>query len=203
MSQIPAVGDTLSPAGKPMNCSSWGTFEAINTSPTDGFCHGGTVDGDLWAPCPSQAECRAERNRRHLAGPRANISGVGSAVRSTVREVGQQRPQSLQQYQPQQYQPQQNYSPYAAPSSIQQRTAPAGSAVIAPNYQNQYLDTSRVGAGFGLSDHHAPVFLPEPEEPIIRRLGANMVSGGLQALGYQFSKFFQHVDPFPYKGPKK
>lgn len=185
---IPAVGSHTSPAGKPMNCNAWGTYEAPNTSPTAGFCNGGTVDDELWAPCPSQDECRIERNRRSLSDARTRLPVVQQ--QSQVRVVGQP-PRSVYPSAP-------GYPSYGtAPTTLPQR-APVPQ-VIAPSNNNPYLDSLRSST----VDHHSPTYLPAPEEPFIRRLGANMFIGALEAAAYHVSSFLRNVDIFPYRGPKK
>ena len=43
------TGTALSPVGKAMNCNQWGTYESPGTaSPTQAYCNGGTVDGEMW-----------------------------------------------------------------------------------------------------------------------------------------------------------
>lgn len=175
---IPAVGSNVSPAGTPMNCNSWGTYEPPNTSATAGFCNGGTVDGELWAPCPSQEACRVERNRRSLADSRSRLPVM---QQSNVRIVGQP-PRTISVG-----------GLGGAPTSLAQR--PAVAQVISPTTGNPYLDTIRANTG----DHHSPTYLPAPEESFWRRLFANMFIGMLEAGAYHVSSFLKNVDIFPFR----
>lgn len=187
---IPAVGSNISPAGKPMNCNAWGTYEAPNTSATAGFCNGGTVDGELWAPCPSQDECRVERNKRSINDARTRLPVVQPSQQSQVRVVGQP-PRSIYPSAP-------SYPSYgSAPTTIPQRQP--GTQIIVPTNNNPYLDTPRANA----ADHHSPTYLPAPEEHFLRRLIANMIIGAFEAAAHHVSSFLRNVDIFPHKDPKK
>ncbi len=190
---VPAVGSNTSPVGKPMNCNTWGTYEAPNTSPTAGFCNGGTVDGEMWAPCPSQNECRQERNYRNLGDARTRLP---VANQSTVRVVGQP-PRSIYGSG---YSGTPSYPSYGtAPTSLPQRQPTP--QVFTPSNNNPYLDTPRVSAG----GDHSPTYLPAPEEHFLRRLLANMIIGALEAAAFHVSSFLRNVDIWPYNkgGPKK
>lgn len=190
MSNNAATGVTISPAGHPMNCNSWGTYEAPNTSPTAGFCNGGTVDGELWAPCPSKLACMNERSRRSMSGGGGTRLPIQGQQQSNVRVVGQ-APRSYPGYPTTP-----SYPTYgSAPTTIPQRQPTQ--TVVTPTNNNPYLDTPRVGMG----GDHSPTFLPAPEEPFMRRLMANMFVGALEAVGHHLSSFMRNVDIFPFKGP--
>ena len=194
------TGTTLSPVGKAMNCNQWATYESPGTaSPTQAYCNGGTVDGEMWGPCASRDECRAAKNQAVLEESRQRLHQIGTQNRSavTITNPTQARPV----YPSQPYKPAYTPSygnPLNTPTTIPQRPgAPTGAAgVITPNHNNPYLDTPRAALG----GDHSPTYLPAPDEPFMRRLFANMAQGAIEASAHHVSSFLRNVDIFPYRG---
>lgn len=199
------TGTALSPAGKAMNCNQWGTYESPGTaSPTQAYCNGGTVDGELWAPCASREECRAAKNQAVLEESRNRLHQIGTPNRSAVtitnptRAVYPQQTPTAQPYRPAYTPSAPAYgSPLNTPTALPQRpVAPAGApGVITPNHNNPYLDTPRAAYG----GDHSPTYLPAPDEPFMRRLFANMAQGAIEASAHHVSSFLRNVDIFPYR----
>lgn len=177
------VGQTISQVtGKPMNCDSWGTYEAPGSnSPTQGLCNGGTVDGTLWKECPSKEECRAERNKRVYSRP----SGSLTPAQSLVRVVGGQNAGMPTRFGP----------PTSYPQAVKPTPAPA--QIITPDTTNPYLGTPRV-LNSGRAGMHSPTFLPRPGEHWLVRFLKNAVQGMLNSFGHHVSEFTQSVDLFPF-----
>lgn len=182
------IGAYESPVRKPMNCNTWGTYETAGSSPTAGYCNGGTVDGELWAPCPSRVECREARNQRAIANaqrPNTRLTVVNQPPQAVYSS---NRPTSAPTYS----------TGYGGASTVPQR--PATPNVVTPANNNPYLDTARAGT----TTDHSPTYLPAPEEHFARRLGANMVIGALESAAHHASSFLRNVDIFPFRGgPKK
>jgi hypothetical protein len=190
MSLEPEVGNNIGPTNKNMNCDSWGTYESPNSSPTASLCNGGTLDGHLWAECPSREDCRKERNQRVLADARArsgrtHLPTVSPA--SQVRFVGgqTQRPFSGTTSSP-------------AATTIPQRPVGVPAQIHKAESGNPYIDTPRVLAPTR-PGMHSPTFLPNKKEHWATRLFKNMVQGAFNAFGWHIHDLTQHVDLFPYQ----
>jgi len=180
-------GVDYSPVGKKMNCNQWATYEAPGSSSTAAYCSGGIVDGQRWAPCPSKEECRAEKNARVMRPSYMSERSQPVFNHTANRPMGPpfRSPGSL------------GAQPTTHPQQQQQPAPPQ--QVVVPQTTNPYLSTPRV-EGMG---NRPPTYLPAPEEPFMRRLGANMFIGVLDSIAHSMSSFLRNVDIFPYKGPKK
>jgi hypothetical protein len=184
------VGGDESPAGKPMNCNSWGTYEAPGTSETAALCSGGIVTGDdgegrLWAPCPSKEECRKAKNERVLSDARqraTQTTHLPMMPRSSVNFVGGPRPMTS----------------LGAPTSLPQKPLGGPATIITPESTNPHLNTPRVLTPTR-PGMHSPTFLPKKNENWLLRLGKNVLQGALNAFGWHTHDFTQHVDIFPHK----
>ena len=195
MSNEPAVGETISPEGTQMNCNSWGTYEAPGTSETAALCNGGSVDGELWAPCPSNTRCREVKNRRIVqnARDRAALAATRSlpvAGQSAVRVIGNQgMPRSV-------------IGPTSGPpTTIPQRSAGGPATIVSPETENPFLDTPRVLVPTR-PGMHSPTFLPKKTEGWLSRLGKNMFQGVINSFGWHLHDYTQHVDLFPHDEEK-
>lgn len=183
-------GIETSPAGKKMNCNQWGTYEPPNSSSTSAYCSGGIVDGQEWGACPSKEECRAEKNARVMRP--SYQSNRSQPVFNHVVD----RPMGMG---PHQFRPS-GTTLGSQPTSIpQQQHYQQAPQVVTPQTTNPYLSTQRVD---GMAAR-PPTYLPAPDEPFMRRLGANMFIGALDSVAHSMSSFLRNVDIFPYKGPKK
>ncbi len=198
MSNEPAVGETISPVGTQMNCTAWGTYEAPGTSETAALCNGGTVDGELWAACPSRVGCRESKNRRVISDARDRAA---AAVARSLPVIGQQ--QSVVRVMGNQGMPRPITGATSAPATtIPQRPVGGPATIVQPETQNKYLDTPRVltptRAGM-----HSPTFLPKKSENWLSRLGKNMVQGVLNSFGWHLHDYTANVDLFPHEDEEK
>lgn len=186
-SEEATVGDATSPAGKPMNCTSWGTYEAPGSSQTAALCNGGTLDDTLWAPCPSREECRKSRNERVLSEARARTMQTHLPVvppgQSAVRFVGGQGRPSPAGFGPQ--------------TTLPQRPQGGPAQIVTPESNNPHLNTPRVLTPTR-PGMHSPTFLPKKNEHWFLRLIKNMAQGAINAFGWHAHDFTQHVDLFPH-----
>jgi len=192
MSQVAEVGTNIGPTNRNMNCDSWGTYESPNSSPTAVLCNGGTLEGHLWAQCPSKEDCRKARNDRILADARARsgrtslpVIGQAGGPTSTVRVVGQQTARTYGTTSP-------------AATTLPQRPVGAPAQIHRAETGNPYIDTPRVFSPTR-PGMHAPTFLPHKKEHWARRLMKNMMQGAFNAFGWHIHDFTQHVDLFPYE----
>jgi len=182
------VGGEESPAGKPMNCNSWGTYEAPGTSDTAPLCSGGIVDDVLWAPCPSKEECRKAKNDRVLSDARQRAAQTTHLpvmpARSSFNFVGgAPRPMT---------------GMTGAATTLPQKPMGGPATIITPEGTNPHLTTPRVLTPTR-PGMHSPTFLPKKNENWLLRLGKNMFQGALNAFGWHTHDFTQHVDLFPHK----
>lgn len=181
-----AVGALISEVtGKPMNCQQWGTYEPPGTSPTAGYCNGGTVDGELWQQCPSKDECRNERNRRMMAPGLSQLRHP----QSVVRVVGGQGTMPTR---------------FGPPTNIPQGNGirpPQVAQIVTPtDTSNPYLGTPKV-LNSGRAGMHSPTFLPRPGEHWLMRFFKNAIQGAANAFGHHIAEFTQSVDLFPFETP--
>lgn len=189
----PAIGENISPVGSQMNCNSWATYEAPGTSETAALCNGGTVDGELWAPCPSREACRGARQQRTLQDARDRAANAAKNLpvygqQSAVRVVGGQGMPR----------PMMGTTPGAVPgTTLPQRPVGGPAQIVTPDTKNPYLDTPRIlsptRAGM-----HSPTFLPKKKEGWLLRLGKNMLQGVVSAFGWHMHDFSSNVDLFPH-----
>lgn len=188
MYQEPEVGNNIGPTNKNMNCDSWSTYESPNSSPTAVLCNGGTMDGHLWAACPSKDDCRSARNARVLTEARNRTSTRTHLPvdQSVVRVVGGQG------------QTRTAYGTSPAPTAIPQRPVGVPAQIHRAETGNPYIDTPRVFTPTR-PGMHAPTFLPHKKEHWAFRLFKNMAQGAFNAFGWHVHDFTQHVDLFPYQ----
>lgn len=187
---VPAVGTNTSPTGQTMNCNQWGTYEAPGTSPTAGYCNGGTVDGELWSECASKEQCRLERNRRMW---NRGTSSPLTPPQSLVRFTGGQNTGGM----PTRFGP-----PTSLPQSNAPRPVQPAQIVTPTDTSNPYLATPKV-LNSGRSGMHSPTFLPKPGEHWLMRFLKNAVQGIFNSVGHHVAEFTQSVDLFPYTPPPK
>ncbi len=175
-----------------MNCNSWGTYEAPGTSETAALCNGGTVDEELWAPCPSREACRAARSRRVIQEAQERAAG-----KVHLPQAGQQQQNSVVRVMGGQGMPRPMSGIGAPGTTLPQRPVGGPAQVVKPENGNPYLDTPRVltptRAGM-----HSPTFLPHKKEPWLTRLVKNMFQGVLNSLGWHLHDYTQHTDLFPH-----
>lgn len=176
-----------------MNCNSWGTYESPGTSETAALCNGGTVDGELWATCPSRDACRNAKQVRVIQEARDRAAqgnkptGLPVYGQSTVRVVGGQgMPRPM------------NAGLPNAPTTLPQgRPAGTPAQIVTPESKNPYLATPRIGAPTR-AGMHSPTFLPKKKEGWLLRLGKNMLQGMFNALGWHMHDYTSNVDLFPH-----
>lgn len=189
----PVIGTNMSPVGSQMNCNSWGTYEAPGTSETAALCSGGTVDGEMWGPCPSRDACRAAKQQRVLTEARDRAAQgarlpVYGQPQSTVRVVGGQGMPNM---------PRPMTTGMSPGTTLPQRPVGAPATIVTPETTNPYLATQRIlsptRAGM-----HSPTFLPKKKEGWMLRLGKNMLQGMFNAFGWHMHDFTSNVDLFPH-----
>lgn len=185
-----------SPAGRPTNCSEWGTWvPPISTKPERALCHGGKYDGHYYDPCPARNECREEAQRRAHRNDRRYLPMAPAGTRVLAQSPNYRTAQTVR--------PSDRFLARPAESGLAVIRSPTQShSEAAKVIYRPPPDYPPAAATPYAAPRHpyvggvSPTFIPEEGESTWARLGKNAVQGMFSAVGWHVFDYANHVDLF-------